>query len=274
MPTLLPVSTQTFEIVRFPVILMWKKVSLRPSLIFITESWLTENDTLSEYTLEGYQQLESKPRKNGTRGGVAFYARYGVNYQIIDYSSELECLRIEATFDEANIKNFCVVYRPDGVKFTVFLDLFESLLLFLKTLKHDCTLFGDFNIDTVTDDNEKRKYVNLLAAYENEIQNSSPTRVTTTSSTCLDHVISGFPIEIKTVKVTISDLYALQSEIPILLNDKKGEEPMLLRRDLRNIKGPKALNFLFLLDQKLKSVDKTTDPEKYLSEIVICIVLC
>ena len=123
-----------------------------------------------------------------------------------------------------------MVYRPDGVKFTVFLDLFESLLLFLKTLKHDCTLFGDFNIDTLNDDNEKRKYVTLLAAYGYEIQNSSPTRVTTTSSTCLDHVISGFPIEIKTVKVTISDHYALQSEIPIPLNDnKKKEELMLLR---------------------------------------------
>ena len=84
-----------------------------------------------------------------------------------------------------------------------------------------------------------------------------------------------FPIETKTVKVTISDYYALQSEIPFLLNDnKKGEQPMLFRRDLGNIKGPKAQNFLFLLDQKLKSVHETTDPEKYLSEIVSCIVLC
>ena len=102
----------------------------RPSLIFITESWLTENDPLSEYKLVGYQPLESKPRKNGTRGGVAFYALSEVEYEIIDYSSELECLIVKVTFDEANIKNFCVVYRPDAVKFTVFLDLFESLLLF------------------------------------------------------------------------------------------------------------------------------------------------
>ena len=36
---------------------------------------------------------------------------------------------------------------------------------------------------------------------------------------------------------------------------------MLLGRDLRNINGPKALNSLFLLDKKLKSVDETTDPE-------------
>ena len=128
---------------------------------------------------------------------------------------------------QANIKNFCVVYWPDGVKFTVFLGFFESLLLFLKRLKHDCTLFEDFNIDNLTHDNEKQNYVNLLAAYGYEIQNSLPTRVTTTSSSCLDHVISCFPIESKTVKVTISDHYALQSEVPIPLRDiMKGEEPM------------------------------------------------
>ena len=33
--------------------------SIRPSLRFITESWLTENDPLGEYAIEGYQQLES-----------------------------------------------------------------------------------------------------------------------------------------------------------------------------------------------------------------------
>ena len=54
---------------------------------------------------------------------------------------------------------------------------------------------------STTDDNEKRKYVNLLAAYGYEIQqNSLTTRVTTTSSTCLDHVISGFPLKLKQLK--------------------------------------------------------------------------
>ena len=86
------------------------------------ESWLTENDPLSESALKGYQQIESQPRKNDTRGGVAFYALCGVNYQIIDYSSVLERLIIKATFHDSKTNNFCVVHRPDGVKFTVFVD--------------------------------------------------------------------------------------------------------------------------------------------------------
>ena len=36
----------------------------------------------------------------------------------------------------------------------------------------------------------------------------------------------------------------------------------------------KSAKILFLLGQNLKSVDKTTDPEKYLSEIVSCIMFC
>ena len=115
----------------------------------------------------------------------------------------------------------------------------------------------------------------MLAAYGYEIQNSSPTRVTSTSATCLDHVISCFPIETRTIKISISDHYALESDIPVLLKGKKkAREPQLLCRDLRNIKGPKALNFLFLLDQKLKSMHEASDPEKYLSEVVNCIMFC
>ena len=64
--------------------------------------------------------------------------------------------------------------------------------------------------DTLTHGNESQNYLKLPAAYGYEIQNSSPTRVTSTTSTCLDLVISCFAIENITVEVTISDHYALQ----------------------------------------------------------------
>ena len=109
--------------------------SLRPSLIFVTEYLLTENDPPSEYVLEGYQQLESKPYQNGTRGGVAFYDLSGVEYEtnkIINYTSELEYLIIKAKFDKANIKNFTV----DCCSWTRWFEIncfprfFQSFLLF------------------------------------------------------------------------------------------------------------------------------------------------
>ena len=106
---------------------------LRPSLIFVTDYLLTENDPPSEYVLEGYQQLKSKLEQNGTRSGVAFDDLSGVEYEIvriIECSNELEYLKIKATFDKANFKNFGDVHRPDGLKLNVFFDFFEYFVLF------------------------------------------------------------------------------------------------------------------------------------------------
>ena len=49
---------------------------------------------------------------------------------------------------------------------------------------------------------------------------------------------------------------------------------MLTPRVLRSIKSLEALNFLNLLDHKLKSVDERYDPKKHLCEILSCIMFC
>ena len=36
-----------------------------PDLIFLTETWLAENDPLIHYNINGYQEIESKPRNTG-----------------------------------------------------------------------------------------------------------------------------------------------------------------------------------------------------------------
>ena len=75
-----------------------------PALVFITESWLSENDPLETFRTEAYHQLESKPRKSGIRGGVAFYARCDVEYEILDFETQLKCAIINAKIDDLKIK--------------------------------------------------------------------------------------------------------------------------------------------------------------------------
>ena len=152
----------------------------------------------------------------------------------------------------------------------------EELLIFLRTLKNDCIFFGDFNIDTLTDDNEKHQYTNLLAAYGFAVQNNSPTRVTSTTATCLDHVISSYPIETETIKITISDHFALEASIPLLSynrEDKTTYSPKKFR-SLKNLKGEKALNFLFILDQKLKALDMNNNLDDTLESLIQIIMEC
>ena len=156
------------------------------------------------------------------------------------------CMINEKDYD-LSIQNFCVIYRPDALNFVVFMELLEQLLIHLRTLKQDCILFGDFNVDTLTADNEQHQYTNMLAAYGfAAVQNNSPTRVTSTTATCLNHIMSSFPIETETIKITISDHFALEASNPLLSynrEDKTACSPEKYR-SLKNLKGKKAISFV------------------------------
>ena len=246
-----------------------------PHLILLTETWLTENDDLSNFNIAGYQPFESKPRTNGQlRGGVGIYVSNQLSMHPIHFETNLECLIMKILFNENDTKIICILYRPDSVKINFFLDEFEKLLAFLHEQKHDIILFGDFNIDTLVESCDLWKYKNVLNSYSLSIRNFLPTRVTATSATCLDHAITFFPVNTKTIKMTISDHYAVEMELDFCSAINKTDENIFKTRCLQNIKGPKALNFLFLLDQKLRSIDETVEVNEHALRITQAIQSC
>ena len=83
----------------------------------------------------------------------------------------------------------------------------------LKVFKKETILFGDFNIDTLKDSTDKMKHESMLTAYNFQIRNFEPTRVTPKTKTCLDHFISSNHFSNKTLKTTISDHYSVLLEI-------------------------------------------------------------
>ena len=249
----------------------------KPTIIAFTETWLTENDALeNDYNFETYQANEHKPRTSGQeRGGVAFYVQEDINYRVVEFQCEIECLIIQTTSHANIIRNFCVIYRPHSLKIPNFLQAFEHLLEFLRNLKHDTILCGDFNIDIIKDSKEKLEYENLLLAYDFKRQNSDPTRVTPTSATCLDHISStSYQIKTETIKTTISDHYTVLGTIPgVIMRESPKIEVKQTYRDMRKIKGENALNFLFILDQTLKKFEpsKQIDLETIAKTIMRCV---
>ena len=196
-----------------------------------------------------------------------------MKYLPVEYDTDIECKIIEVNFGNAIFKNFCVVYRPHAHKLTAFFPEFELLLQFLRSLKHDTIIFGDFNIDTIKDSADKTNYENLLLAYNFKRQNSEPTRVTSTSSTCLDHYITSYTTTNQTEKTTMSDHYSVLGEIPAVKTEVITTDDSIIRtRNLKNIKGDKALNFLFLLEQRLMKLD--VNNLSYTEQISRCILEC
>ena len=136
-------------------------------------------------------------------------------------------------------------------------------------------LFADFNIVTLKDDLDRKKYVALLEAYDFEIQNKLPTTVTPTSKSCIDHVITQNVVRTQTLSTTISDHFT------VLLHftkehtfDRKTVSNPTRTRNTKSLKGHNALKFIFLLDQKLKQIDEKTSVESHVESIVKSVSEC
>ena len=80
----------------------------------------------------------------------------------------------------------------------------------------ETVIFGDFNIDTLIDDIDSRKYINLLKAFGFEIQNILPTRITINSKSCIDLIITQKNnIQTDAIKTTISDHFTVLADLGI-----------------------------------------------------------
>ena len=86
-----------------------------------------------------------------------------------------------------------------------FLPDLENLPNFLRNLNDDSMIFGDFNDDKIVESKEMKDSENLLTAFDYRKQSFLPTRVTPTSATCFDHVITSFSVSTETVVTSFSD---------------------------------------------------------------------
>ena len=97
-----------------------------------------------------------------------------------------------------------------------FLNLFEDLLLELKALSGEILLMGDLNVNIIGNQRNFFNYKNLLLSFDLEVQNIEPTRVTKSSSTCIDHIIAAEETQVTTINCTISDHYGIMCDLKII----------------------------------------------------------
>ena len=92
-----------------------------PDIKAITESWMTENDDPENNNLEGYQPIESFPRKDAKRrsGGVALYVKTGIRYKNISIATAIECCVFEVEFSVKTIV-ICIVYSNEKFRLLQF----------------------------------------------------------------------------------------------------------------------------------------------------------
>ena len=251
--------------------------SLDYQVLALTETWMTDDHSLVDLDIVGYQPIEFKARSDAKRRscGVAFYVKDGLSFEVVSFKTDIECLIIKITSENKTLYNICSIYRPETIKINNFIGYLETLLSFLKGLPGETLLFGDFNIDTSKDDLDRKKYVAILEAYDFEIQNKLPTRVTPTSKSCIDHMITQNVVCTETLPTTICDHFTVLGHFTKEHSfDRKTVSSPTMTRNTKNLKGHNALKFLFLLDQKLKQIDEKTSAEYHVKSIVESVSEC
>ncbi|KAA5784729.1 hypothetical protein F3H09_31280 [Pseudomonas aeruginosa] len=82
------------------------------------------------------------------------------------------------------------VYRPPNSLYDFFENIMECVLLKLSVSNKHVFICGDFNINLLENTNATIRFRTLLKSYNLSNLFSEPTRITSTSATCIDNIFT------------------------------------------------------------------------------------
>lgn len=187
-------------------------LKMDPKIVCLSEHWFNE-DTVLGNCFDSYKLAAFYSRNVKGRGGVCIFTKNYISFkQRLDISSmsiedAFECTAIE-TFDTGlgNSKKsvFIVIYRtPNAQNLKTFFSCFEKLLQHLEGEKYKNSIYisGDFNIDFLINNEKSVRFRTLFFSFGYEAMFGEPTRITPTSATCIDNIISNVSLDDKMCKL-------------------------------------------------------------------------
>lgn len=188
-------------------------------ILCFTETWLS-SEKLELIHLTNYQVAASYCRTSRTGGGVCILLKNNMEYLEL---KEISHMSIEYVVEICAVEliNYNIILLTlyyNGKKEDLFYEKIKTILDYInkKFSKHKIILGGDFNVDMLqknikndtTKRNKSNKLSDLMLQYNLHQQIHSPTRVTKTSSTCLDLVYLNFSdanLQINVQELGLSD---------------------------------------------------------------------
>ena len=193
----------------------------KAAVIGITESKLEESIFLSEIQIDNYDLLRCDRNRNG--GGVACYIRSDISYVQKDFfPNVIENIFFEILLPKTSPITVGIMYRPPSQ--TNFLEILNMTFEKVDVDKKEIYILGDFNINMyhnnryiVRDDNtisskflshDIKNYHQFCTMHGLKQLIQSPTRVTCSTSTLIDHILTSAPSRVSqkgVINVGVSD---------------------------------------------------------------------
>lgn len=218
----------------------------------VSEHWLNLPN-LEKIKLLDYTLISAFCRSNTRHGGVAIFASNNTNFKCIDISKF--CIEQHAEFCGVECRTascaIVSVYRSSSHgNFDIFKERFNGLLDYLSAKYKYFVLTGDFNLDVMGRSEHARDLNNILVMYGSSCYITTPTRITNTTSACLDNVICNMLPEDIIAGVCdpgIADhfsVYALLKHV----SRGSGSQVPILRRAFSKVNTEKFVNNISVID--------------------------
>jgi hypothetical protein len=168
-------------------------------IITISETHLHPGVPNDTFELKGYHDIIRKDRA-GRGGGVAIYVKENICYKRIYLYEKpsLEALWIQINTVQGKVL-ICSCYRPPDNN--NFWNDFEMVLDEIKTNQiNNIFIFGDLNADFKTVSGRKLQQMCRLQNFDLLV--NEPTRITNSTATVLDQIVTNAPNFVKKIDVT------------------------------------------------------------------------
>lgn len=166
-------------------------LSFNPKILLLSETRTTSDIEDKEISIENYKCFRCDSSSRHT-GGVLLYVRNNYECSLIkSYVLEKNywCTLIKINFISSIWCVGCLYHSPSSSD-AQFLDNFEDICENIVSNSNKFVLVGDFNLDFLTNSFYVNKIKNLLLSYGIQQVINEPTRVTNTSETLVDYVLT------------------------------------------------------------------------------------
>ena len=164
----------------------------RAAVIGITESKLDESVTDGEINIDGYEVIRSDWNRHG--GGVACYIRNDISFNPRgNFSSEVENIFLDMLLPKTKPILIGILYRPPDQ--SKFLDKLSTAISETDNFDgQEVYILGDLNINLINNQkhtpNGIKRYKEFCSLNGLKQLLTLPTRITKTSTSLLDHVLT------------------------------------------------------------------------------------
>lgn len=230
-------------------------------IIGCSETWISNRTYTDALNLDGYNLYHND--RLGRGGGVCLYVKSGLNVTVCDNininDDSSDSLFIKIDIGNGKTLMAGIVYRPPESNINSFIEKLDETLHALH--QTNCIILGDFNINILKEDDHALNFLNTLHSFSFFPTITMPTRVTSTSQSLIDNIVTNIHninMESGVVLSDISDHYS----IVLYLDLGCKQIPPCLKTKTRIINGKTLKQLCECLETRTWiNVYEATDPD-------------